>query len=568
MVEAAADRLGVQKTPYLRRAAFPLVLIGLLLVISITAIRSSWSAGEFVARTTTETMVIGANRQVTMLFEGARLGLDRLAEAVDRVSETDPVSLSDAATRIARENPFIVGAIVQDRRGVIIAAAEPGSGLGLDLGHLDYVRTLLEPGAARYWIGEPFDSPIMGDVLIPLARTVTDIRGEPVAILAVGVSRKAILQTLIAPNDGFETFLWRADGTLLVVPDGVRIATGRRYPDAPLWRYWRPEIDVGVYEGRNPVDGQPRLVGWRTNFVFPLIVTGGIDKSRLTSDSSLTLRTLMALAVIGVLSLAMGYVLDVRHLAAQLGLIARLTTTTARLQDAMAARSSFLANMSHELRTPLNAVIGYTEMMRMGIYGTLPPKMEEAARNVELAGRAQLQLVEQLLDFSRIEAGQLVLRPENLSAVSLLEETFAMIAPIARAEGVELDILPPDGADGVICDRARTSQILLNLLSNAVRHSPAGGCVTGHVRRAGDERLVIEIADRGSGLPHGPLEHLFEFAAKPDAYVTGPGRNGLGLPISRSLARLQGGDLTLAARPGGGTVATLLLPVGAAAPTD
>jgi hypothetical protein len=187
-----------------------------------------------------------------MLFEGARLGLDRLAEAVDRASGSDPASLSVAATHIARENPFVVDAIVQDRRGVVVAAAGPGDGVGLDLGHLDHVRALLAPGAARYWIGEPFDARGMGDVLVPLARTVTDAGGEVVAIVAVGVSRNAVLQALAGVNDGFETFLWRADGTLLAVPDGVRLATGRRYPEAPLWRHWRRDIDVGVYEGIVP----------------------------------------------------------------------------------------------------------------------------------------------------------------------------------------------------------------------------------------------------------------------------------------------------------------------------
>jgi signal transduction histidine kinase len=394
---------------------------------------------------------------------------------------------------------------------------------------------------------------------------VTNARGDIVAILAVGISRNEILQAFVGGNDGFETFLWRSDGTLLVVPEGVRLVTGRRYPDAPLWRHWRPETDVGVHEGRNPADGRPRLVGWRTNFVFPLIVTSGIDTSRMTSVRSITRLTLVALAVIGVLSLAMSYALDVRHFAAQMRLVSRLTTTSERLRDAMTARSSFLANMSHELRTPLNAVIGYTEMMRMGIYGPLPPKMEEAARNVELAGRAQLRLVEQLLDFSRIDAGQVALQPETVSAAALLVEAIAMIGPIARTEGVDLDLLPPDGPDGVTCDRARTIQILLNLLSNAVRHSPPGGRVTGQVRPAGEGHIAIEIADQGPGPPPGPPGQLFEFSPKSDAYVAGPGRNGLGLPISRSLARLQRGDLDLGARPGGGAVAILILPAGTAA---
>ena len=201
MIEASAEHPGSRWAPYLRRAALPALLIGLLLLISVTAIRSSWSAAEFVARTRTESMVIGANRQVTMLFEGARLGLDRLAEAVDRASGSDPASLSVAATHIARENPFVFDAIVQDRRGVVVAAAGPGDGVGLDLGHLDHVRALLAPGAARYWIGEPFDARGMGDLLVPLARTVTDA---------------AIALAVMAGKDSL-------DPTTLSAPDSARV---------------------------------------------------------------------------------------------------------------------------------------------------------------------------------------------------------------------------------------------------------------------------------------------------------------------------------------------------------
>ncbi|WP_198369259.1 ATP-binding protein [Roseomonas rosulenta] len=225
------------------------------------------------------------------------------------------------------------------------------------------------------------------------------------------------------------------------------------------------------------------------------------------------------------------------------------------------AKSRFLARVSHELRTPLNGVLGFAQVLLHD--PRLAPDQREQVKTLHEAGRHLLDLVNGLLDLSKIEAGRLDLAPEPMALRILLEGCATLLAPeIARkALSFELD-LDPKLPVGALLDPMRTRQLLLNLLSNAVKFTPAGGCVDLRVRASGDAQLRIEVTDTGPGVPADKRNLLFEDFVQlaPNGGADGQG-TGLGLAISARLVALMGGTIGCDERPGGGALFWVELPL-------
>jgi signal transduction histidine kinase len=236
-----------------------------------------------------------------------------------------------------------------------------------------------------------------------------------------------------------------------------------------------------------------------------------------------------------------------------------LLEATAVAEDASRAKSDFLATMSHELRTPLNAMVGYTELLLLGVPAPIP---EEAQVQVERIGRAARHLrsvIDEILTFSRIEAGQETVIRETVPLAELVEEVGAVIQPLAAEKGLAL-VLPEGGtSDAVTADSGKLRQILINLLGNAVKFTKEGE-VRFEVTRAGDE-VHFSVRDTGEGIAPEHQQSIFEPFRQVGASRTRLAEgSGLGLAISLRLARLLGGDITLESAPGAGSTFTLRLP--------
>lgn len=226
------------------------------------------------------------------------------------------------------------------------------------------------------------------------------------------------------------------------------------------------------------------------------------------------------------------------------------------------AKSRFLANMSHELRTPLNAVLGFADIMRQRLFGPLPDRYADYAASIHEAGAHLLDLINDVLDVSKIEAQKYQLNPEVLDARDPVAAAMALVRPLADDKGVSLTgVLPPEPLT-VTADRRALKQMALNLLSNAVKFTPPEGSVTVTLGAIGPY-LELVVADTGSGIAPEDLKRLgrpFEQAGDGDQRARG---TGLGLSLVRALAELHGGRLTLDSTLGEGTAATVRLPVAA-----
>ncbi|QJE74512.1 photoactive yellow protein [Aerophototrophica crusticola] len=238
----------------------------------------------------------------------------------------------------------------------------------------------------------------------------------------------------------------------------------------------------------------------------------------------------------------------------------QLAELNERLRSSDAAKSRFLANMSHELRTPLNAILGFSEVLEAGLFGPLTPKQREYIGDIHASGRHLLAMVTDMLDLARIEAGRLELRPEPVDLAVLVEESVALARPRAEVEGVELLTSLPVPLPPLSADPVRLKQVLLNLVTNAVKFTPRGGRVEVSAEALPDA-VALEVRDTGVGMTPAEVALSLEPFRQVSNFTKHVQEGaGLGLPISRMLVQLHGGDLSIRSRPGAGTTVRVVLP--------
>ena len=233
----------------------------------------------------------------------------------------------------------------------------------------------------------------------------------------------------------------------------------------------------------------------------------------------------------------------------------------ARAEAANRTKSEFLAAMSHELRTPLNAIGGYVDLLTLGVHGPVNEAQADALERVRKGQRHLLALINDLLNFSRIEAGQVTYTITPVSLTELVAAVRPLIEPQAYARDIRLVTGRNPSGITAAADRSRAEQILLNLLTNAVKFTQPGGTIT--VREhAHNDRAIIEVEDTGIGIPENMLEEIFEpFTQVGRSLTSAHEGTGLGLAISRDLARGMNGDLTVRSQEGVGSVFALILPL-------
>lgn len=244
----------------------------------------------------------------------------------------------------------------------------------------------------------------------------------------------------------------------------------------------------------------------------------------------------------------------------------RLRETTAQAEEARdaaevadRAKSDFLAVMSHELRTPLNAIVGYAELLHDGVAGPVSDVQREQLERVQLSARHLVELVDDILSFSRLESGTENIRLAPIELAAVTREAGALVEPVATAKGLTFTIDAPNEAANFTSDPSKVRQVLVNLLSNAIKFTDEGGVALRS--RAEDGCVVFEVTDSGIGIAPEHQEQVFETFWQVDQSATRKrGGAGLGLSVSRRLARALGGDLSVESAIGRGSRFRFWLP--------
>jgi signal transduction histidine kinase len=218
-------------------------------------------------------------------------------------------------------------------------------------------------------------------------------------------------------------------------------------------------------------------------------------------------------------------------------------------EHANRSKAHFVATISHELRTPMNAILGYTALMGDGLYGPVSADQQDHLGRVRSSGQHLLGLIEELLSYARVEAGEAVVRPRPVALLDVVEQSLVLVRPIAEQKRLRVRVEGPAEPVELFTDPDKLRQILVNLLANAVKFTTRGEVVV-LLRVEGQDaagRVVIEVTDTGHGIAPEEQEHIFDpfWQADPASTPSG-GSSGLGLSVARQLARLLGGDVIVA----------------------
>jgi signal transduction histidine kinase len=313
-----------------------------------------------------------------------------------------------------------------------------------------------------------------------------------------------------------------------------------------------PDIDAAP---DYPIHDMVRLPGYRALLAVPLLreqtLVGGLGLVR-KSPGPFARETVSL-----VQTLANQSVLAIENAE----LFQEIERKSRELAAANRHKSEFLANMSHELRTPLNAVLGYAELIEDGIYGEVPEKIREVMERIQENGRHLLGLINDVLDLSKIEAGQLSLAPVDYALRELVLGVTAAMESLAASKGLALEVEIPDGLPPARADERRITQVLMNLVGNAIKFTEAGK-VAIRVSMEG-EAFRVEVSDTGPGIAEADRERIFqEFQQVDSSSTRKKGGTGLGLAIARRIVELHGGRIWVESTPGVGSTFAFTLPIG------
>jgi signal transduction histidine kinase len=517
--------------------------------------------------------------------------LDSIAQTIDAVANRVRDQESDTNIyELSRQFPIVAGPIANvgliAPNGMLIGEANSPHPKRIDLSGDESFRVHLDGKFKGLFIGRPTNNRIDDQILIPITKRVETRNGHFLGVLVFFVSpvKLTSLHKSLDLGDNGTITLIGAQGAVLSrfskkSPDGLdgigpSIAEGIT-PEAT------PKGSQGTYVERSAGDEVKRLFSYRRGAAYPLVVSVGLAFDEGLALARVHAETISALAAVATLllgGLAFYLIREIQNRAVRDTELAaerrKLHAANVELQSANAelseskqiaefasqAKSLFLANMSHELRTPLNAIIGFSQIIKDHAMGPGKPVYADYAKDIFSAGEHLLEIINNLLDIAKIEAGKTEIRDELIDLSEILAASRAAVRVQAEAKKIGLVIDIPRGIPRVRGDSLRLRQVLINLLSNAVKFTEAGQ-VTVTVACDAARGLTIAVADTGIGMSPDEIAIAVEpFGQVENAITKKYQGTGLGLSIARRLVELHSGGLTIKSAKGMGTTVTIELP--------
>ena len=495
-----------------------------------------------------------------LTFIAADLTLRRVVERNyfnDLFGGNIPEDLMHNIRKWVDETPQIAAMLVIDEKGRgLLGAHKKGYENWVDYKRLDFERATffqkMRVLSDRYfWISRLKGHDDGATDLIIISRRISKIDGEFGGLVVAAIDPMYFTEFFksIQNYDFSQMQISIGDGTVLLEgpqeSDAIKVSDITKRLGKPL------TAKTGIIK-----DGVNNLI-YSTNTLrnLPLTLTVVLDeRDFLASWWDLRSKDFSFLAIF----LIFGSILSffAITMAKQ---ITRVEKSESAAVLASQAKSEFLANMSHELRTPLNAIIGFSEMLNSGYFGPLNPKQKERIHDINLCGSHLLQLISDILEFSKGEAGKLDLNEEKIHLGETVNETLRMMNEKIRSKDINVGIDIQKDLPRVWGDKRKIRQLLLNLLSNAVKFTPESGNVKIALRLDSNRNMTLVVTDTGVGIPEGKIATALSVFGQVHREQSHEG-TGLGLPLCKMFAELHGGRLAIGSVEGEGTTIRITLP--------
>jgi signal transduction histidine kinase/AraC-like DNA-binding protein len=480
----------------------------------------------------------------------------------------------DAATALEKHD-VLRDATIQvafiDQDGDLVSSNIATANESVNLKDREHFKVHVARDTGAMFISRPVIGRVSGRWSVQLTRRVNNPDGSFAGIMLISLDPEYLSKfyesidigshgvIAVVGLDGIVRARATGAGVVEIAQDLTKSALFKNVAQAPNGRF---EVDSAI-------DGVDRMFNYRTIADYPMVVNVGLARGDVLATYAKR-RDLLIAAALTVSLVMMAAAGMLMHQAGQQSQTeaalrrfqAELIESRNEADAANRAKSEFLANMSHELRTPLNAIIGFSEFMASGALGPAGSlKYLEYARDINKSGRHLLDMISEVLDMSKIEAGQYELFLEDVDVAEAAEFCVRLVA--GRAEAGHITLASQVGPDlpRAHADSRALRQILLNLLSNAVKFTPAGGTVSVSAVASGSGEVTLVVSDTGVGISADDLKRVGEPFRQVGRSLTNPQEGtGLGLAITKRLVEMHGGKLEIESTPGRGTAVKVSLP--------
>ncbi len=509
--------------------------------------------------------------QTTQSFRTVDLVLSGVVDMVKNLGADNVerfAALRDQQPTISRMRAYRGGApqieviSLIDAKGDVIAFTRDDQSR-FNLADRDYFIAHRDQLVTGTFISAPAQNRVTGNWTVFMTRRLNDSEGKFLGIALAGIEC-AYFERFYQGIDlahGSYVSLMNIDGTLVASHPLVENTIGKPIADLTRYRTMLAEGDAGNFRATSTGDGTRRLAAWRIVRDYPLAIDLALPESFVFAAWRRISTYIALVGIVAALVVGTTFWFLSRLSAQREQDSALLTRSKIQAEAASRSKGEFLANMSHELRTPLNAIIGFSEILQAERFGKLTQKQTEYIADINDSGRHLLDLINDILDMSKIEANAMELRETAIAVDTAINSCVRLVSPRAQSGAVDLRAEIAPDLPALNADELRFKQIVLNLLTNGIKFTPEGGHVrvTANLTDAGE--LCVAVRDTGVGMGEEEIaKALLPFQQIGTAAWSKNEGTGLGLSLVTSLAELHGGRLEIVSERGSGTVANVYFP--------
>ncbi len=539
-------------------AVFITVLVPVVVLIVQRDTEEEWTKTEAIGNAKILAQQVHRSLEsVDLILQTITGQIERDLSGVSRTQKTITRSLA----AIKRFRPEFYRIIVTDKDGRVIHS-DSEKAINTDASKLRSYQAHVNRGKRGLFTGELVNSSKANLQFLALSRPYFSPKGK-FAGVTISILRRSyfvnILESLTI-SQGYNATILSKNGRILAASNeqpGEKIYQKR--VTAEVFNKWSQDNDTEALEGKIRGSDEIQIVAFATIKKYPYLVMASIPKNVALSSWTTSAYVMTGISIFALAFIVIVYTFARKEALQRLEMEAKLIVEKNRAEQATKAKSEFLSQMSHELRTPLNAVLGFSELMKNSKKEPLSKRQTNAVNHIMKGGNHLLELIDEVLNLSRIEAGRLDLSIEDIKLDDIYLECFEFLDVSAQSRGIKIVKAMPSNL-AIKADRTRAKQVLLNLMSNAVKYNQDNGMITVGCDEANAGMVRIYVKDTGKGIPIETQSAIFEPFNRLGAEQSGIEGTGIGLTITKQLVEAMDGEVGFSSKYGSGSTFWFELP--------